>query len=223
MGFATVPRSFPISTANFQFSLRWLFVLVSAAAVIALVARVSGGIEAAGTVLSLILFGVCLRLRGFRWVGLVRGVLVMLSILVLWFAAIDYSVTCIWCDRCNVDWAEGQIRFYRTPLWTWRSRPSQVVASQIAEDLGVPCAHQLQDFQKYRFWGLLVPYPAHSGTWGLADPKISWYDETMRRRVRQLAETNPQLGQEFHDKVLVSHDLQYLRKFMSDLKDMDNP
>lgn len=70
-------------------------------------------------------------------------------------------------------------------------------------------------------WGLLIPYPSINGTWGLSGP--DWYDESMRQRVRRLAKKDPNLGKEFHDRVLLNGDRLYLRKFISDVKTMEDP
>lgn len=215
-------RSFAIPIANFQFSLRWLFVMVSAAAVVALVARLSGGIEAVGTALSLGLLAACLRCPQFRHIRLARGILVTLSLGALWFAAVDYSVFRERCDQCGLHWWEGRYRIFGQSIWHRKSHDHQVLISQITEDLGTPCLHDLKEWDTRRTWGLIVTQPIFCGTCCLSGSD-NWYDESMRQRVRRLAAENPHLGREFHENVLVNHDHLYLRKFISDLKAMEDP
>jgi hypothetical protein len=65
----------------------------------------------------------------------------------------------------------------------------------ICEDLGSPCGHKVDRWEKWRFWGLVWPQVFHNGISGLSGGD-DWYSPDVRRRVQDIGRSEPQLGEE---------------------------
>src|SRR4051794_39146798 len=89
-----------------QFSLRWLFIAVTACSLCACIYRLTGWFETAAIAIALVLVGLCLSqwTRGHRWW---RGGLVTLSFLIVWMVGVDFSVFHVGCDHCWSHWDSG--------------------------------------------------------------------------------------------------------------------
>ncbi len=204
------------SPPRLQFSLRWLFVVVTATAVCALVYRLSGLVETVGVAVSLLLCGVCLKMPRFRHSRWLRGGLLALATIVVWMVGVDGSVFWEGCQYCGSHSFIHEFRLFHQPVWSRKGYDHQPTLKLIAEDLGSPCPHQYQRSQKDRQWGLIWPGPPLvSGVCCLEDG--DWYVGAYRDHVRTLGVRDPQIGKDFQ-KALLEQNHQTVKKLLSELR-----
>jgi hypothetical protein len=178
-----------------QFGLRWLFALTAAVAVCAFVYRKTGRDEAIGVAIAFGLLAIGLVVKQRRWF---RRTAFVAAGLAAWIATVDYVLYHVSCDRCYGKWDVREVRFLNQPLWT-RITHDSVVVSHVLEDLGQPCAHEMQHrLLLWRFWGLIVPQVLFTGTLGISGDD-SWYDSRARSIVRQFGADNPDKGRELSE------------------------
>jgi hypothetical protein len=197
---------------RFQYSLRGLFAFTTVVAIYFSIAYTVGYIEASGTLMAgaLLVSAAMCRHWG-RWP------LGVLGIGLLWFVAMDRSVFFEHCDDCDLIRYRVQIRVFHIPV-AEKTMECNTLISRIAEDLGEPCAHRFQGYQKYRFWGLIYPaYPCIDGIDRLTAEE-DWYDDQAREFVRTKASTSPSSAKEFSRRAIFGHDYVYRWTFIDELK-----
>lgn len=199
-----------------QFSLRWLFVIVAASAVCALVYRVTGAVETAGVAVSFLLCGLCLNLPMFRFRRSLRCALLAMATIIVWLVGVDYSRFQDRCVHCNSHWDVEEVRIFHQPVWSRTGKDHQPTLRLIAEDLGAPCLHDYQRWQYQRAWGFVLPGPP----WVCGTCCISggdWYVGEDRDYVRSLGARDPKVGEEFQS-ALLKHDYQTVRRLVSEVR-----
>jgi hypothetical protein len=92
------------------------------------------------------------------------------------------------------------------------------ILQKMATDIGTECKHpnMSSGYQKWRFWGLLIPDEIHPGIDRLSGGD-DWYDDKARAIVKEMIKTNPALRDEFANRVLKNHDWKYLKTFVQDV------
>jgi hypothetical protein len=183
--------------SRFQFSLRWLFLATAAAAATALVYRVAGRDEAIGVASACVLAALGWRFRAHQFV---KEVSFSMAAVVAWFSCIDFSWTVEHCRHCPSHWDVSEVRVLHRPVWSWRGPDHQSFHALVFEDLGSPCPHQVERWQKWRLWGLILPGEFQNGTCCL-DGEATWYTSEVRQRVRELGRREPHLGEELREAV----------------------
>lgn len=203
---------------RFQFSLRALFVLTAIVAVYFSIASTVGYLEASGTAVALVLMVSALRWHPAGALLHVRFLMTAVAVALLWLVAVDVSRFREECEDCWLDRDIWQIRVYGVPL---REKSCEYgVLHRVAEDLGVPCPHlRSSRVHLQRIWGLIYPRPSNVGIIRLVgDEDDDWYDEAAARIVRAKVDSSPTFLDEFHQRVFVDHDRQYIRTFFMELR-----
>jgi hypothetical protein len=196
-------------------------VLVATVAVAAFLSLAcsTGYVEASGTAVAIGMMGLAIRWPRRGRLILLRAAVGMLALGVLWFVAVDRSLFVENCGCCHTSWYISQYRVYGVPIRE-ETITYQTTFARIAEDLGVPCPHELRRWHKYRFWGLLhCASPAISGTLRLDGP--DWYDERKAQVVRLMARSDPDSAEEYRQRVLLNFDQPYWRRFLPDVGILD--
>lgn len=137
--------------------------------------------------------------------------LVLLLVTILWFLAVDASLFIETCKDCFFYREDLQYRLFTFPIFKKEFVQLSSIL-MVSRDLGVVCEHpNLDRWHKTRVWGLIFcGFPCIKGITFLAwDPNS--YDERVTNRLKSLAESNPQLPQEFQQRVLKKHDMEYWR------------
>jgi hypothetical protein len=125
------------------------------------------------------------------------------SFFAFWFICVDGA---IFFDSCP-DCLYGRYVYQRVV----EEHPS--IIQKIAIDLGTECKHpNLSHYQKWRFWGLLIPQEVRPGIDSMSGD--DWYDDKASAIVKEMVKTNPSLRDEFANRVLKNHDLVYLKAFV---------
>lgn len=197
-----------------QFTLRRLFIFITAIGVCAAVFRITGWIETAGVTIAMCLATAAWALPQFRYYVAARGGLVCLALATLWMSAVDFSWFREGCPHCDSHYDVLEYRVFRQAVWSRSGEDHCPSIRLIADDLGVPCAHHYERWQKWRLWGLFYPAPCHNGICCMAD--LDWYVTADRARMRKMAADNPKLGPEFREQVFVKQNWTYLRRFIDD-------
>jgi hypothetical protein len=139
---------------------------------------------------------------------------------ILWFVAVDKSFFLEGCRDCGYE--RDTIRYriltipiHKTPIE--QHSPVEVVA----DALGAPCPHKdWYVVHKYRWWGLVFcACPCERGTTGLIYEIDSWYDDSLREKLREASERNSTLGEEFRQRVVYKQDWNYWRRFQLEVSD----
>jgi hypothetical protein len=177
---------------SFRFGLRWLFALTTAAALCAFVFRIAGRDEAIGIAIACLLAAIGWQ---FRTRGIVKWPAFALAAVAVWFSTVDYRWTVDRCQHCPSSWSVFEVRVLHQPVWSWKSPDDSPIIAMICEDLGSPCEHDVDRWEKYRFWGLIWPRVFHNGIVGLSGGD-NWYVPDVRRRVQEIGRNEPQLGEE---------------------------
>lgn len=153
------------------------------------------------------------RIRRFRWL-LIPGAVAF------WFLAVDWSWFVEDCPDC----------FYQRHLCVYRvcgiPLHTQIIEYHtpfefFSRDLGYPCPHpRYWRFHKYRLWGLCVcKWPCHHGTFGVeGGPQSKWYPPSRQAEIKGIAATRPSLGEEFRERVVYHHDMDYWLEFCRPLE-----
>ncbi len=129
-----------------------------------------------------------------------------------WFLCVDWSWFRDECPDCGYNQCVGQYRLLGIPVHE-RRLPWETAVQRTASALGVPCQHpELSRWHKHRWWGLCYcAAPCINGLFDIRDDH-SEFDELAARRAPGLLEKNPNLGREFHQRVLRDHDWNYWRE-----------
>jgi hypothetical protein len=176
---------------GFRFGLRWLFALMTAAALCALVFRMAGRDEAIGIAIACLLAAIGWRFRSYRFV---KWPAFALATVLVWFSTVDLHWTIDWCRHCASRWYVAEVRLLHYPLWTWRGDDEDPFIATVCEDLGSPHPHDLDRWEMGRLWGLVLPRDFRSPSFLSVDAE--WYSPAVRRRVQELGRREPQLGGE---------------------------
>jgi hypothetical protein len=197
-----------------QFSLRWLFVVVTATALCALVYRLTGAVETAGVAVAFVLCGLCLKMPQCRHRGLLQGGLLAIATLILWIVGVDYSVFWEGCDHCNSHWDVEEIRIFHQPVLSRQGEDHSPSLRLIAEDLGAPCPHAYGRWHKWRLWGFFWPGPPFiNGILSLSGG--DWRED--QDHVRSLGRRDSKIGREFQS-ALIKQDYKTVSRLISDVR-----
>lgn len=133
----------------------------------------------------------------------------ILGVIVVWFVAIDKSYFVETCNDCF--WRKNIVKYrlFHIPL-SQRITERDSLISKVAYELEVPCQHlHIQHFYKQRWWGLVFCYcPCESGIDGLFSDEQQAF-EGIHSKIKSLVEDDPNLPDEFKQRVLVEHDIEY--------------
>jgi hypothetical protein len=147
-----------------------------------------------------------------------RKLIIIFSSLILfsafWFLCVDGSIFIKSCPDCWYGEDVYQIRIFTIPIYQHVEQHDSIL-QKIAIDIGTECKHpnMSSGYQKWRFWGLLIPDEIHPGIDRLSGGD-DWYDDKARAIVKEMVKTNPALRDEFADRVLKNHDWKYLKTFV---------
>ena len=167
------------------------------------------------TSISLMCLFLAVRIRPLRSRRFIQAALTLGAALLLWFAAVDSTVTVDWCPQCGRHFWTKSFRVYRVPVWVKSFPDHERLVGDIAVDLGVPCSHPYKQQQWVRNWGLLYACPSMAGTCCLGD-SIQYND--IQPIVREMLAEHPDLPDEFHRKVLVEGDSAYLQSCLQEIQ-----
>ena len=133
--------------------------------------------------------------------------------LAFWFLCIDGAIFVESCPDCLYGKDVYQIKIFAIPIYQHTIDEHTLITQRIAIDLGAECKHpNLSGYEKWRFWGLLIPQELHPGIDWMTDD--DWYDDKARDVVKEMVKTNPSLRDEFANRVLKNHDWKYLKSFV---------
>ncbi len=177
---------------SFRFGLRWLFALTAAAAQCAFVFRMAGRDEAIGIAIACLLVAIGWRFRSYRFV---KWPAFALAAIAVWFSAVDYTWTVEHCRNCPSHWDVIEYRVLHRPIWSKQHPDHSPLLAMVCEDLGSPCHHEIDRWEKWRLWGLVWPRVFHNGICCL-DFGDNWYVPDVRKRVQEIGRIEPQLGVE---------------------------
>lgn len=146
-------------------------------------------------------------------------ILVITVMCVCWFLFIDWVWLIEGCEDCGYQRFVLQYRVYGVPV-SQRVIEYRTSLQEVAEDLGVPCAHLASyRYLKQRWWGLAVPRnQGIAGTVRIAVDE-SPYNSEQREIVRAMARDNPGVAREFYQKVMVERDRTYWDRFWDSIAD----
>lgn len=189
-----------------RFRLRTLFGFMLVSGIFFAIAHTAGVFVAAGSVTCLcaIAWAAVWRSHG-AWL-LVRGGVVVLSLVALWFLAVEFSVFIADCPDCYHGSDIFQYRVFGVPVST-HVRQYPTVIELTLKDVGAPCEHHnTEPWHQYRFWGLVYPaWPRINGTVRLYDG-VDEYTNDVALRFQRLGENDPQRARQLHDRVIHDHD-----------------
>ncbi|MHC4721366.1 MAG: hypothetical protein ACYS6I_01520 [Planctomycetota bacterium] len=135
--------------------------------------------------------------------------LFLLLVTIFWFLAVDASLFIETCRDCFFYREDLQFRLFTFPIFKKEFvQLSSII--MVARDLGVACEHpNLKRWHKTRMWGLIFRgFPCINGTTVIAWDSKS-YDKGVTDRLNSLVESDPQLPQEFQQRVLIERDMEY--------------
>jgi hypothetical protein len=139
------------------------------------------------------------------------------GLLLVWFLLVDKSWFVESCPDCL--WSSNIIQ-YRFCTFVIREHATEEYSmiSAVADELGVPCSHsKVERWHKQKWWGLaFCCCPCKSGISGLMSDgyRIS---ESIHSKIKSLIDANPNLPNEFKQKVLIDHDMEYWKQFKAQL------
>jgi hypothetical protein len=137
----------------------------------------------------------------------------LILVLAFWFLCVDGSIFVKSCPDCDYGEDVYQIRIFTIPIYQ-HTKEYNSILQKIAIDIGAECKHpNLSGYQKWRFWGLLIPDEYHPGIDRLSGGD-DWYDDKARAIVKEMVKTNPSLRDEFANRVLKNHNWKYLKAFV---------
>jgi hypothetical protein len=204
-------------SAGWRLTMRELFALVAAAALCASAARNCGRLAAVGIGCAAVCGWLAYRESRHRWLRDARILLLPSAVLLFWFAAVDRQISLVRCPHCDSHYFAFQYRIVGIPLATTRQNEHGDLLAKIARDLGKPCVHDYQQRPLVRRWGLLLTERQADGMTcclGIGPD----YAAQVRPKVLALARSHPEVAQEFHRRVLLEKDYQYLRKLCARLR-----
>lgn len=173
-----------------------------------------GSIEGLLTAAGGLLIYSALRFSTPHWKRTVRAFGILVGLVCLWFAAVDFTHHVGWCSRCGKFETTVSVRFYRCAVRRDRREQDNHYPSLIAADLGVPCEHTWKRELWVRAWGFAVAYPRVGGTLALSD---GTYDH-LRPYVLQMAKEDPGLPAIYYRRVIEQQDRQYIANFFAEVR-----
>jgi hypothetical protein len=199
-----------------RFSLRALLGLTAVVAVFFSIGSSVGYIEATGALVAILLLTYSTKAAGD---GRTASAARVLGIAVLWMTAVDVSWFREECQDCHLDLDMLHFRVYGVSMARIQHAEYGIVICRIAQDLGNPCPHRFERWHMTRYWGMFLPARPHfTGIVRLVgDEPPSWYDEETTRILRRRVRASPELAEEFYARVIISHDRDYLRRFIRGL------
>jgi hypothetical protein len=196
----------------FQFSLRTLLIIVTAAAGLFAIWSRTSTFEAAGCAVFGLAIWAAMRSRVLARLGLLARLPVLaIGLTGLWFVAVEKSAYVDQCLDCDYLGYVLQYKVVGVVVSEKTYHNSQSLIDQVASCLGVSCSHpHVERWHKNRFWGLLIcGWPCINGTLNLVGDQSPEFVETLRQALRRLERQNPNLAAEFKERMLEKHDLVY--------------
>jgi len=154
-----------------------------------------------------------------RMSPLKKTLVVVASIIILWFVGFDISAFVDKCPRCGRVWYTGELRVFTYPISHGSQMLEEPLYARIAEDLGITCLHtDMKRRHRQRWWGgLICAWPCEFGMIGMTGTfPDDWYDK-IAQAVRARAQADPELRKEFEYRVLDQKDWEYFREFRDSL------
>ena len=149
----------------------------------------------------------------------IKLILLSAGVVVLWFISVDKVNYIEDCFDCMNMWEVSQYRIFTIAVSESKSEYGPNLLKIIAEDLGVPCPHKtLHQWNMTRYWGLC--FRTRPGQQRTIAPggDISWYDEQMSAKVKEMAAADTKLAEEFRRRVISEHDWAYWKEFVHNLR-----
>ena len=149
----------------------------------------------------------------------VKWILLSAGVVVLWFLGVDKLSFIEDCGGCMKMEDVVQYRVFTFVVGERRSDYGPNLLKTIAEDLGVPCAHEtLNQSNKMHYCGLCIPMVAGEHGMIKMGGDVSWYDAVMASKVKAMAAEDARVGEEFHRRIIVEHDWAYWKEFVQKLR-----
>lgn len=130
---------------------------------------------------------------------------------VFWFASVDRFATIEFCQRCPIHHFQYDYRFLGISVCVTKIDEHDALVSLIATDLGRPCLHVYNGFPLARRWGLFY-YSGYSSCLCClsGDEELN---QELRQQIMLQSKTDPDLKDEFYNRVVVERDWKYLHSF----------
>ena len=159
----------------------------------------------AGMFLSLLLLRWAIASPRKKFWILLRIPIGLLSLVAIWFLAVDWSWFQWDCQDCHTDKDIIQYRILGLPI-TNEVYDEESFFNIALTDLGVPCLHaNTTYFYKHRLWGLtLCACPCWNFTEGGYGPDER-YTQTISARVRERGRSDPVFAAEVHNQLVKKH------------------
>ncbi len=141
----------------------------------------------------------------------------LLTLPVLWFACFDKSWFVGECKHCGSGQDIVQFRIVGIPLYEY-AYDYETEIQKISIALGNPCLHRsYRTWHRHRYWGMLYcAAPCHNGI----DRAIgkNWATGKFLEQVKASAVLDPELPQQFKQRVLIEQDWKYLKAFKESIE-----
>src|SRR5882672_2665498 len=135
-----------------------------------------------------------------------------------WFLGVDRSWFVEKCPTCGYGRDVLQVRAFTVPL-NEETQDYTTLLQKVAADVGAACSHPgLTRYHKHRYWGLCIcASPCINGTDRIVHD-LSWYDEAVASKLRALVRTNPLIRDQFVERIIKNHDLDFWTTFVERLR-----
>lgn len=196
-----------------RISIRGLLLLTAIVALLSFVAVNSGLLSSVmiAFAIAMIVWSVGKSSRG--RIPALRAAVFLIAAVMIWFAAIERSALSSTCPICSTVLTADEYRVLGIPV-SQELTPYRSLTALIASDLGKPCNHdRMPLYMDERRWGLLISeHPADSGCrFGASE---DWHDEVTQRKIQEFGKAHPTAAAEFHERVLINDDFDYLDRFL---------
>lgn len=130
---------------------------------------------------------------------------------IFWFASVDRLATIKFLQRCPIHHFQYDYRFLGISVCVTKIDEHDALVSLIATDLGRPCLHVYNSFPLARRWGLFYYSGYSSCLCCLCGDEE--YNQALRQQIIHQSKTDPNLKDEFYNRVVVERDWKYLHSF----------
>ncbi|WP_425614976.1 hypothetical protein NA78x_004860 [Anatilimnocola sp. NA78] len=197
----------PLDANRWQFSMRHLFVAMTAMGLLMFVAINSAVVAAMGIFVTMLCAWLFVKLRASGDPHILAPATALLGIVLFWFSAFDSTLGLVECGACGHEHREHQYRLLGIPLFTQRTNIVEGLRGLIASDLGQPCSHTFAIDPIDRRWGFVVKeYVTFGSSAAQMVPDADWYTSEMRARVRLWASTKPETIKALQHRLLATDD-----------------
>lgn len=152
-----------------------------------------------------------LEIRKYSRLRAIAPVSWIVAAMMFWFASVDRYATIEFCQQCPIHHFQYDYRFLGLSIYVRVIDEHDALVSLCASDLGRPCHHKYQSFALARRWGLFY-YSGYSSCMCCLVSDEN-YNKALRQRIADQGRTQPNLKNEFYDRVVVGRDWKFLHSF----------